>query len=130
MIYELVMNVILIALSVFLFFRVHGVLGRVCLVVGMVLLIGIANILLSKLTVRKDTNGNPLHTYFVSFRDPKNYAKAETFLKRYGTVARKTSTYLSLTTSMKANQARNAIRSDMKLQDGDFNLVRDSFLSK
>ena len=95
----------------------------------MVLLIGIVNIAMKKLFAKKDENGNPVYTYYISFRREKDYERAEKILNKYGKTGRKTSKYLSLSTSMKLNQVKNAVRSDLKLSENDLNVMKDTFLS-
>lgn len=129
MIKEFLINIILVIAGVILFFKVHSILARVCLVVGMVLLIGIVNIAMKKLFAKKDENGNPVYTYYISFRREKDYERAEKILNKYGKTGRKTSKYLSLSTSMKLNQVKNAVRSDLKLSENDLDVMKDTFLS-
>lgn len=72
---------------------------------------------------------NPVFTYYISFRRAGDYERAEKILRKYGKVGRKTSKYLSISTSMKLNQVKNAVRSDMKLNENDLEVMKDTFLS-
>lgn len=129
MLKKVLINAVLVIVAVILFFNVHSVLARVCLVIGMILLLGIVNIAMKKLFIQKDENGNPVFTYYISFRRAGDYERAEKILRKYGKVGRKTSKYLSISTSMKLNQVKNAVRSDMKLNENDLEVMKDTFLS-
>lgn len=129
MLKEFLINTVLVIVTGVLFVNVHNTLARVCLVAGMLLLIGIVNIAMKKLSVKKDENGNPVYMYYISFRREKDYERAESILNKYGKAGRKTSKYLSLSTAMKLNQVKNAVRSDLKLSENDLEVMKDTFLS-
>lgn len=122
MLFQLGMNAVLLIVGVVLFVLVKSVLARVLLVIGWLLLIAIANIAFDKLFRKKDANGNILHAYYVSFSKESDRKKAASIMEKYGEVKRKTSRYDLFTTSMTLQQAKNIIRSHLKLSDSDFEI--------
>lgn len=125
---EIAVNLILLVTTAVLFMMVHTTLTRVLLIVGMVLLLAVVNVCLKKSLTKKDEKGNPVHTYYVSFKNSKDYERAKPVLAKYGTVGKKTSRYLSLQTAMNLQQVKNAIRSDLKLKENELDVLKDSFL--
>lgn len=122
MLFQMVMNLILIIASVVLFVMVKNMIARICLVIGVVLLIVIANIAFDKLFRKKDENGNILHSYYVSFEKQADRKRAKGIMEKYGHVRNKTSKYDLFTTTMTLQQAKNAIRSHLKIAEKDFEI--------
>lgn len=122
MLLQLGVSAVLIIAMIVLFVWMESWLGRICLLVGGVLLIGVVNVGLSKLMEKKDGNGNVIHSYYVAFTDEKVRERARPVMEKYGTVRRKTSKYDSFSTGMTLAQARNTIRSNLKISEKDFEI--------
>ena len=122
MLFQMGINMILIIAAVVLFVMVKNTIARICLVVGGVLLIAIVNIAFDRLFQKKDERGNVIHSYYVSFTKESDRKKAKQIMLKYGEVRQKTSKYDVFTTGMSLQQAKNTIRSHMKISEKDFEI--------
>ena len=122
MIFQTGMNLILIVTAVILFVMVSNTIARICLVIGGLLLIVLVNIAFERLFRKKDEMGNTLHSYYVCFAKEKDRVKAKEIMTKYGEVRRKTSRYDVFTISMTLQQAKNTIRSHLKISEKDFEI--------
>ena len=122
MIFQTGMNLILIVTAVILFVMVSNTIARICLVIGGLLLIVLVNIAFERLFRKKDEMGNTLHSYYVCFAKEKDRVKAKEIMTKYGEVRRKTSRYDVFTTSMTLQQAKNTIRSHLKISEKDYEI--------
>ncbi|MGM9941734.1 MAG: hypothetical protein ACI32N_07100 [Bulleidia sp.] len=130
MIWKTAVNIAYVITGIVLFIVLDDTLGRIFLVAGWILLFGILNMGLAKLSEKKDANGNVIHTYYVSFKNEKDREKAAGIMAKYGTTERKTSRYDTFHTTMNLTQARNTIKSSLKLSDQDFEIFTSGFMKK
>lgn len=130
MIWKTVVNIVYIITGIVLFVVVDNTIGRIFLAAGWILLFGLLNMGLAKIGVEKDANGNAINVYYVSFKNEKCRDKAQKVMEKYGRVERKTSSYDAFHTTMNLTQARNTLKSNLKLSDQDFEIFTSVFMKK